>query len=168
MKLADADKLAGRIAAEIGPFCERIEVAGSIRRRRAWVNDIDLVVLPAANRLPALRHRILERTTPVTDGPMQMITRLSNGVQLDVFFAQPDQRDLLEVKPSNFGSLLLCRTGSAAHNIFLVEHAKEMGLRWNPYWGVFDGHGNNLAAATELEIFRALKLEFIPPERRER
>lgn len=55
-----------------------------------------------------------------------------------------------------------------AHNIYLVEHAERQGLRWNPYWGVFDGSGRCLASADEEAIFKALGLNFIPLEKRER
>ena len=77
-------------------------------------------------------------------------------------------RDLLNTAPDNFGTLLLCRTGSKEHNIFLVEHAKRLNLRWNPYRGVIDGAGNVLASETEEDIFKALDLPWIQPEDRER
>jgi DNA polymerase (family X) len=166
MNLAHAQKLADRIAEELRPYCSRMEIAGSIRRRRPEVGDIDLVCL-ASNPI-ALRDRILRNSALVQDGGMNLIARLSNGVQLDIFLAQPSFKDLIEQRPGNFGSLLLCRTGSVAHNVFLVEHAKKLGLKWNPYYGVFDARGQCLASETEEEIFKALRLEFVAPEKRER
>lgn len=173
--------LATRIAGELAGFCERIEVAGSIRRGRPNVNDVDLVCLPKPGKLPALKLRCLERGVRVIDGEMNFIVRLATGVQLDIFIAQPKSADLFGVqKACNFGSLLLCRTGSKAHNIFLVEHAKRQidelnpeGLVWNLYYGVFGrcprtGQQTCLASESEEEIFAALGLEFVPPERRER
>jgi DNA polymerase (family 10) len=146
--LAQADRIAAKIVEALSPFCERIEVAGSIRRRRAMVGDVDVVALPRAWQLEQLRERARQSTTVVTDGPAT--------------------RDFFSETPTNFGTLLLMRTGSREHNIYLVEHAKRMGLRWNPYHGVFDGFGKCLAVAEEAEIFRALGLAFVPPERRER
>lgn len=166
MKLSTGIFLAEKVAATLQPFCERVEIAGSIRRRRAWVNDIDLVVLPKEGRLAELRARVFERTTPVTDGPQTIIATMANGVQIDLWIAQPPHADLLASTPTNFGSLLLCRTGSREHNIYLVEHAKKLGLRWNPYQGVFDGAGKCLASATEEEVFQALQLDYIPPYHR--
>lgn len=160
--------MAEKIAAELQPFCERLEIAGSIRRQRPFVGDIDLVALPRANKFHALRERMLRQSVPVTDGEQTIVVRLANGVQVDLWIAQPEQRDLLETKPTNFGSLLLCRTGSREHNIFMIETAKKLGLRWNPYYGVFDGRGHCLASVEEADLFRALKLDFIPPELRER
>src|SRR5205823_12049549 len=62
LPLAQAEKHAAKILAELAPFCERIEIAGSIRRRRPTVNDIDFVALPHAGKVNALRERILRHT----------------------------------------------------------------------------------------------------------
>jgi DNA polymerase (family 10) len=78
------------------------------------------------------------------------------------------RKDLLGSTPSNFGSLLLCRTGSKGHNVFFIEKAKARGLTWNPYHGVFDPQIGCIASATEEDIFSALGLEFVIPEQRER
>jgi DNA polymerase (family 10) len=172
LPLATADKFAARIRAEMEPFCERIEIAGSIRRRRPFVNDVDVVVLPKPHLEAGLRERVkLKAERIITDGLQTLVVILTNDLQVDVWIAQPESRDLLEVKPSNFGSLLLCRTGSTEHNIYLIDHAKRRGLIWNPYHGVFSPIGGKsvcIASATEEEIFAALQLEFIPPEKRER
>lgn len=172
MNYSQALRYAGAIAAELLPWCDEIAIAGSIRRERPVVNDIDLVILPKPGKLDLIKGRCLLRGHVVTDGEQNSIYRyrLSDGteLQLDLFFARLPQRDLLAYEPTNFGSLLLCRTGSKEHNIFLVEHAKRMGLVWRPYAGVFDAEGKCLAAETEAEIFRALDLEFIAPPMRER
>lgn len=175
--------LAERVRAELEPYCEKIEIAGSIRRGRPWCNDIDLVCLPKATSVAApaaapqelkygyahaLRERCKRNAQVVTDGDVNLIVRLRNGVQLDIFIARRPSADLLESKATNFGSLLLCRTGSVQHNIWLVEHAKRLGKTWNPYHGVFVGKsGQCIASASEEEIFAALELEFVAPEKRE-
>lgn len=167
LTLQQADKLAAKIVAELAPLCERIEVAGSIRRRRPMVNDIDLVALPLAGQVNALRERVLRNTTPVTDGPQTIIARLSNEVQLDLWIAQRPKKELFDETPTNFGSLFLSRTGSKEHNIWLCTRAQNQGKRWNPHFGVYE-QGRLLASATEEEIFAALELKFIPPEKREK
>lgn len=167
LSLARADRLAAHIAGELLPLCEEVVIAGSIRRRRPEVGDIDLVIL---TRHPiALRERVLKsRPKVLADGQHNLEVLLGNGVRLDVWMAAPAEQDLFGAeKPTNFGSLLLCRTGSTAHNIHLVGQAAKLGLRWNPYWGVFQGE-ECLASATEEEVFAALQLPFLPPERRER
>ena len=67
-------------------------------------------------------------------------------------------------EPSNFGILLLARTGSAMHNVWLAQAA---GLHFNPHRGLLR-RGALIASAEEVEIFKALGLRFIPPEDRER
>lgn len=174
-----AEKAATKIADELTPFCDRIEIAGSIRRRRPMVGDIDLVVLPKPGQLEALKDRCKLHAFTRTDGDQNLIVelKLSNGdlLQVDIFIARPSRKDLFVEMPGNFGSLLLCRTGSTEHNIFLVQHAKSLGLVWNPYQGVYDPrfasrveYSNCLASESEEEIFRALKLSFVRPEDRER
>ena len=167
LPLNQSVKLAEKIKAELAPFCERIEIAGSIRRRRPFVNDIDLVVLPFADQVNALRARVHERTSPVKDGPVEIVVRLINGFQLDLWIAERPKKDLFSETQTNFGSILLCRTGSVQHNIYLGSVAEKLGRRWNPHHGVFES-GRCLASATEEEIFKALGLEFVPPEDRER
>lgn len=169
--LAKADRLAERIVAELAPFCSAIQVAGSIRRRRPFVGDVDIVCLPHPGQTLALVARARLATTLVRGGAQEQVLRLRDGTQLDLWIANQPTADLLDARPTNFGSLLLCRTGSREFNIWLIEHAKRMGLKWNPHHGVFRSTGNRsdcLASATEEDIFRILDLDFIPPERRER
>jgi DNA polymerase/3'-5' exonuclease PolX len=153
MNLPDAQRLANRIVEELQPYCSRIEVAGSIRRQCAEVNDIDLVVIPSDPS--ALRDRVLRNSAPIQDGPVNLLVRMKNGIQLDIFIAHAGTRDLLESKPSNYGSLLLCRTGSKEHNIKLAERAKGLGLKWKTHEGVFRG--------TELI---ASEMDYIEPSQR--
>ena len=166
MNLTTADKYVAKLLEILTPYCDRIAVAGSIRRRRPVVGDIDLVVL---TRDPAaVKARCKQSCTTKTDGQQNYICETNNGIQIDIFFAQYAQEDFFTKVPGTWGTILLCRTGSTAHNIYLVEHAKKLGLKWDPYAGVVDPDFNIIASETEEEIFSALKLEFIPPEKRER
>ena len=186
MKLREAYLLADRIKGELAPMCERIEIAGSIRRARPEVNDIDLVLLPKPGMHAAIRERCLRRCDLVTDGAQNLIVRLptnggpASGFQVDLFFARGREQDLLGSTPGNWGSILLCRTGSKEHNIWLCQRAESMGLKWQTYKGLMgpvkleDGtngtHGSNevvIASETEEEIFTALGLQMIPPVMRE-
>lgn len=167
MQLDRARRIAQMIAAELAPFCEQIEIAGSIRRQRSKVNDIDIVLLPKPGQLAALRDRVKRSTVPILDGEENLIVRLTGGFQLDIFIAQPETRDMFTTTPSNFGALLLTRTGSKEHNIFLGQTATRLGRKYQPYRGVLE-NDVLLASATEVEIFTALGLPFIAPERRER
>jgi DNA polymerase/3'-5' exonuclease PolX len=77
----------------------------------------------------------------------------------------------VETSPPNFGVLLLARTGSAMHNVYIAQRADELGLHFNPHRGIQRGRlktSRVIASEEERDIFAALKLEFIPPEKRER
>jgi DNA polymerase/3'-5' exonuclease PolX len=189
MILTKAQKLAEKIVAELAPYCEKIQIAGSIRRQRPECSDIDLVILPKPGQKNALETRCRTHAMPVQMGGQNWILRLGNPIkpiQLDIFLADPPTKDFFQTKPGNFGSLLLCRTGSKEHNIHLIQRAKTMGLTWNPYYGIFGpiatletlpaitqrpvktGPGTLcLASEDEAEIFTLLGLPWIPPEQRE-
>jgi hypothetical protein len=165
MILATAQRAASKIASELAPFCERIEIAGSIRRQRPNCNDIDLVILP--RDLTALRQRLCLRTHSVSDGPEIITVRLANNIQIDVFLAHAGIKDFFNPQPSNWGSVLMCRTGSKEHNVWLCQRAQKFGLKWGTMRGLVDEDGYTIAGATEAEIYEALDLPFIDPINRE-
>ena len=165
MHLLQAQAIASHIVDELRPLCERIEIAGSIRRQRPECADIDLVIL--APDPAAVKQRCRMRCAPVIDGLSNATFRMSSGVQLDLFFARPPVPDLIESKPCNWGSVLLCRTGSKEHNVFLCQRAHKLGLKWNPQEGVLDPEGYVIASETEQQIYEMLGLPFILPVHRE-
>jgi DNA polymerase (family 10) len=165
LPLAKAQHYAETIAEKLHSYCDKIEIAGSIRRGRPYCGDIDLVVLP--RDIEGLRDRVKLGRKVITDGTQNLIVELADGTQLDIFIARPQTRTLLDINPTNFGSLFLCRTGSSKHNIYLIEHAKTLGLIWSPYQGIYRGH-DLIASETEEDIFQALQLTPVPPGKRER
>jgi len=167
MKLSAATKLAERILEELAPLCAVLTVAGSIRRQCAEVNDIDLVAIPHDQY--QFRARVLRNAQPIQDGPVNLIVRLQNNVQLDIFMARAATQDLIDKRPTNFGTLLLCRTGSKEHNIKVAHRAISLGLKWKPYEGVLQPTANGdllVASTTEEQIFRTLRMDYIEPMER--
>lgn len=154
--------LADRIVAALAPYCQRIEVAGSLRRARPQVGDIDIVALPHPGQEEGLRSRAKARCRVVSEGDQSLVLTLANGWQLDLWIAQPDRSDLLETVPSNWGTLLLCRTGSKEHNIWLARRAHQLGLHWQPHQGVLRD-GRVIASRTEEEVYAALAMRWVPP-----
>jgi DNA polymerase (family 10) len=133
-----------------------IEAAGSFRRRRETIGDLDIVVTGPD---PAI---ILERfahfpdvTHVASHGPTRSTVRLSGGLQVD----------LRAVEPAAYGAALQYFTGSQAHNIELRKIALARGLKLNEY-GVFKG-AKQIAGRTEAEVYAALGLDWVPPELRE-
>jgi hypothetical protein len=175
MNAHQAWQLSQIILEALRPMCERIEVAGSIRRGRPTVGDIDLVLLPKPGAREAIRARCLQRARLVSEGEQTLVCEMvlparwqhPGGVlQLDLWFARPAEADLLGARPGNWGTLLLCRTGSKEHNIRLAQRAATRGLHWQPHQGLFRGR-ELVAAETEESIFDALGLQWIPPGFRE-
>ena len=167
LPLARAAAYAEKIVRELKPFCSRIEIAGSIRRRRLVCGDIDIVCIPIDGA--GLQDRVLQAAArEQVCGEQVFRTELKTGVQLDIYMAHEDRRDLFRVvQRCNWGTLLLCRTGSKMHNIRLCQRAAQLGLRWDPHAGVFNGAGECIASETEKDVFKALDLPYVAPEARE-
>jgi DNA polymerase/3'-5' exonuclease PolX len=139
------------------------------------VGDVDLVILPKIGMRDLIVTLASAHTKIVKGGEQYVVLEMENGLQLDLWFAHggiTEQRDMLgEVeragKPSNFGMLFLSRTGSAMHNVYLAQQAKSLGLHFQPHEGITRA-GLVIASETEHDIFAALGLTFIAPEKRER
>lgn len=166
LQIGKARKYAALIASELAPFCERIEVAGSVRRGCDYVGDIDLVAIP--KDLQGLRARLIRNCISESVGEENLRVVTSIGVQVDLFLARAAGRDLLSQIPSTWGSVLLCRTGSVKHNLWFIQAAKRKGLTWRVQRGLFTDEGECVAGQTEEEMFEAVGLKFVPPEKRDR
>lgn len=134
----------------------RAEIAGSLRRRKEIVHDIDLVV---GTRHPAAVMRSFVRLSGrkeiIAHGDTKSSVRLSSGIQVD----------LRCVSEREFPFAWLHFTGSKEHNVALRARALDRGLKLNEY-GLFDGD-KLLVCADEAAIYRRLDLDTIPPEMRE-
>jgi DNA polymerase (family 10) len=156
--LGEALALASRIEAALAnlPGVERAVIAGSIRRRRDTIGDVDILV---AARQPERVSRAFESLpevqTVLAHGPTKTLVRLGNGIDAD----------LRVLSPESFGAALLYFTGSKAHCVALRRIAQKKGLKLNEY-GLFRGR-RPVAAATEEAVYAALGLPWIPPEIRE-
>ncbi len=135
---------------------EKISVAGSIRRKRETVKDIDILI---TSHKPSEVMKVVTELPLVEEviafGETKTSVRLKGGLQMDVRV----------VEPESWGAALAYFTGSKAHNIRIRELALEKGLKINEY-GVFRGE-EKIAGATEEEVYAILGLPFIPPELRE-
>lgn len=139
------------------PATERAELAGSLRRMRETIGDLDIVA--ASEEPQALADAFAE--APFADevlahGPKKVYI-VTNGVEVD----------LRIVPPEAYGSLLHHFTGGQAHNIVLRERAVKMGINISEYGLAKAGTGDYEPVATEEELYARLDLPFIPPELRE-
>ena len=136
----------------------RIEVAGSIRRWKDTVKDIDILttskkpeaVMDAFVRLPHV-SRVLAHG----DTKSSVITE--DGIQVDLRVVEEDA----------FGAAMQYFTGSKQHNIKLREMAVRAGLKLNEYGAFREPDDRKVGGKTEEEMYKALKLPWIPPELRE-
>jgi len=159
---------AEKIAEALTPFAAegKIMIAGSIRRQREQIGDIDLVILPAD--VAGLKARCRQTCTVVSDGRENFSLNMRDGFRVDIYLARPAGMDFFQPIPSNWGSLVLCRTGSAAHNIHMAQLAQAKGFHWAVYDALYDADFRPIAAEREEDFFTALGLDWIPPEARER
>lgn len=170
MPLAVARELAESCARVCGQFCSRVEIAGSIRRGRPMCGDVDLAVMPKSDQAwLELIERVKVKLEIQTCGDDNIIAVHREGKwQLDIFRAREGESNLFgEREPGTFGVIWLIRTGSKYHNIYLCNEAARLGLHLHPQRGLLK-QGRVIASETEEEIFKALNMEFIEPERRER
>jgi len=156
---AVAAAAAARLAAYLlSHGAQRVEPAGSLRRRRETIGDLDLIVVggdPQALADAFVRHPDVKEVLAHSPGKSSIV--LNPGLQIDLrHFAE-----------ESLGAALQYFTGSKAHNVSLRERAQKRGLKLNEY-GVFRVEsGERVAGATEEEVYGALGLVVIPPEMRE-
>lgn len=148
--------LAAALAAE--PDCLAVSVAGSLRRRRETIGDVDLVAA-AVDPGPLLQrfaeHQSVQEVIALGEAKASVV--LHDGVQVD----------LRVVDPAAWGSLLQHFTGSKAHNVALRERARDRGLSLSEHgFTPLDG-GATEPCVTEEEVYARLGLAWIPPELRE-
>jgi DNA polymerase (family 10) len=170
-KLRDADQLVRPLIDHLraGGDIEKLEVAGSYRRRMETVGDIDILV--ASDKPEPVMRRFqsypqVERV--LAAGTTRGTVILRAGLQVD-----------LRILPlGSYGAALNYFTGSKAHNIALRTLGVERGLRISEY-GIFrvpkgvkpedleKAEGERIGGANEQDVYRILKLDYVPPELRE-
>ncbi len=138
------------------PEITNISPAGSLRRLKETVGDIDILVAGKDGR------KIIEHFVHL---PSVREILAAGETKASIITADGMQVDLRVVEENSFGAALQYFTGSKAHNIKLREMAKKKGLKLNEY-GVFMGE-EKIAGKNEEEVYEALNLPWIPPEIRE-
>lgn len=156
--IINAMSIAGRLVADLRevPGIEQVRHAGSLRRQRETIADIDILV-GSTDPEPVMRH-VVERSDiaeVLGSGHTKTSVVTKQGMQIDVRVVDPDV----------FGAALMYFTGSKAHNIKLRQLAIARGWSLSEY-GLVEGD-TIIAAAEEADIYAALDLRFIPAPMRE-
>jgi DNA polymerase/3'-5' exonuclease PolX len=184
---ADALRAAKEICDSLKPVCERLIVAGSLRRRKEYVGDVEILFVPRFHPIAELAQadflsspsprfenlaetaieRLVSTTTliqrkningSVTWGPKNKYAlHVSTGIPVDLFTATTD----------NWYNYLVCRTGSAENNARIASAALNKGWEWHPYdHGFTDQEGNWVPVETEQDVFRHVGLPYLEPHER--
>ena len=146
------------------PGFERITPAGSLRRGRETVGDLDILVTGAACCSEAERKRAVEYVAQypplmsiIAQGDNKISFQVRNGMQVDVRLLPPE----------SYGAAMQYFTGSKAHNVALRQRALKLGYTLNEYSLADLKTDQPVAGKTEEEIYAKLKLDYIPAELRE-
>src|ERR687894_1190331 len=150
-----AEAMRDQLAAVAG--VERVEVAGSLRRMKAAVHDLDLLAAAADPAAVARAFTGLPQVAEVAAvGDTKASIRTRDGYQVD----------LRTVRPEVWGAALQYFTGSAAHNVRIRELAVKAGLKLSEY-GLFERDGELVVAEDEAVVYDRLGMDWVPPVLRE-
>lgn len=178
--LDEADKIAQKLIEHLSglPGVEKITPAGSLRRGRETVGDLDILVTGKCCSNEKQRQAVVEKIVNfpgirdvIGRGENKVSFRLRSGMQVDVRLLPPE----------SFGAAMQYFTGSKSHNVSLRQRALKMGYTLSEYGleelppgqaktGLDGDHvegGKRVAGRAEEEIYARLKLDYIPPELRE-
>ena len=164
--LDTAEQLAAKLVAHLieAPGVEKVTPAGSLRRGRETVGDLDILVTGKGCCEDETREAIAQHLLRfpglmeiIAKGENKVSFRQRNGMQVDVRLLPPE----------SFGAAMQYFTGSKAHNVALRQRALKMGYTLSEYSLADLKTEKPVAGASEEEIYAKLKLDFIPPELRE-
>lgn len=182
--LRDAVLVADALCDILRPACDRIIVAGSVRRLRPTVGDIEILYVPRLINRRRPGDFFAREDVPATDpiihsminsgrlarrrnakgsevfGPLnKLLMHCASGIPVDLFATTPDA----------WHNYLVCRTGPAASNIRIAQAATARGWMWNPYGAGFtrlsDGYIEPMLS--EQAVFHFVGLPWLPPEERQ-
>lgn len=175
-------KVAAELCAALKPVCDRLIVAGSLRRRKPTVGDVEILYIGktevrqdpadmfasitvnlADEAIAALeKSGVLERRKNVNGSEMygpknKLMRHRASGLPVDLFAATPE----------NWWNYLVCRTGPADSNTRICMAAQDRGWKWSPYASGFkDQHGEMIAVTSEREVFELVGLKYNKPKNR--
>jgi DNA polymerase (family 10) len=161
-----ADRVAEKLISHLQglPGIERITPAGSLRRGRETVGDLDVLVTGPLHQNIEQREAVIERIVNFP-GTLEVLVRGENKVSLKLRGGM--QVDVRLLPPESFGAALQYFTGSKQHNVELRQRALKMGYTLSEYGLARLDNKERVAGHTEEEIYAALGLDYIEPELRE-
>jgi DNA polymerase/3'-5' exonuclease PolX len=190
-KLEDAKKLAEWLVGELKPFCEIVEIGGSIRRGKPEVKDIEIIAIPKWEDAPAPPTDLFSGPGTVAVNILHdhIVERAMLGIRwikpgtsvIEDWKPKPDGKywralllmggeeiklDLFLARPENYGVIKMIRTGPADFNKALFAYLNGGG-NFSVRDGQLFGFISPILCPTEEDFFRAIGIKFIPPAHRE-
>ena len=158
MKLQEAQQISKEVTESLSPYCERIEIAGSIRRRQPTVHDIDIVLIEKPEAVLLINGALASiGMIKLSGNKIKRLQYHKANIGIDLYFATP----------ATWSTLLLIRTGSKENNIRLATQAKRRGWHLSASGdGLFNGKGERVAGDSEQSIYEALGLPYQEPQDR--
>lgn len=173
MQLQTATAIADRIKEALSPHCERIQVAGSVRRKKSEVKDIEIVCVPKQVVIPGQTDIFGDASLEKVRDPefIKAVNRYrvvkgqpdrgkyikcqgNNDIAIDIFMATPE----------TWGYILLLRTGSREFNIYLMQHMKNSSFQCREGRVFF--RNKPIAVKEEKEMFLFAGIAYREPEKR--
>lgn len=180
--LAKARALAAQLVLDLGPYTERIMVAGSIRREKPDIGDVELLYVPRYEqagqvslfdglqqqdmmdvhlresiRVGVFAKRLNAKNTPIGYGELnKYLVHRQTGIAVDIFATEA----------RNWGMALIVRTGPAEFNVNLMARLKQTGYQGHAYGGATDGNNEEIELPDEHAVFQLAGWDYIQPERR--
>lgn len=161
--------MARHIVEAIAPYCERVEIAGSLRRHRAMIGDIEIVALPKL-ATDLFGEPLPDAPTPLDFFLEMKRTKLTkNGSRFKQFVYAGVMVDLfLPESAAHWGTVFTIRTGSHDFNMWLMQFQQHRAGVMFSDGRLYDRQGGlALDTPEETDVFRLLHLDFVPPEDRD-
>ena len=175
---AAAIEVAREICQALTPACERIIVAGSLRRKKPIVGDVEILFIPKmeerqadliSTEMVSLADEIIQRlldsgtiqkrlsvTGTTSWGRLNKLAVHRSGIPIDFF----------QTTQEAWFNYLVCRTGPANSNTQICMAAQDRGWKWNPYGSGFSKDGETVAMNSEQAVFGFVGLPYFTPEER--
>lgn len=180
--LNEAENVANEVLCKLFPYCMKCCIAGSIRRKKPYVGDAEILVIPrweetikdgdmfktASNMLEVKVQELIDSNYlelrkkingTVTDGhAVKLLRHVASSIPVDIFFTSTE----------NWVSALVCRTGGKTNNEEIARRAKTIGYRWKMSGPGFLEHetGKIFIMKSEKELFQFVGLPYLEPEER--
>ena len=174
-------EIAASLTTALEPACEKIRVAGSLRRRKMQVNDIEILLVPKIGQIipegklfpePAdLARRQIE--TLIGAGILEKrrkrdgVTAFGQCTKLLVHVETKTPVDIFACRTQDWANCLFSRTGGKNTNISVAAGAKARRLAWKPFGPGFETQtGELIPVGSEEDVFRIVGLPYLPPHKR--